>query len=172
MLRVKVPVVELSVLGFVPVVASTVGHRRGEVGHVGAGLDRRRLDFGVAGQVVGDAVERVGGVALPGVVGRRTGRGHVRPERPGPAVDRRVNVVRRNARRGRAAIGAGDRHGEDKAGLARGNALIVLVGGVVSISHDGRERVGAGVAIGVLDAGGVDGQRVVAVASPSGPRAR
>ena len=94
------------------------------------------FDFGVAGKVVGDAVERVGRVALPGVVGRRAGRGHVRPERPGSAVDRRVNVVRRNARRGRAAIGAGDRHGEDEAGLARGNALTVLVGGVVSISHE------------------------------------
>ena len=113
---------------------------------------------------MGDAVERIGRVALPGVVGRRAGRGHVRPERPGPAIDRRVNIIRRNARRGRAAVGAGDRHGKDQAGLARGQRADLARGWCRIHQPRGRERVGGGVP-SVLDAGRVHCQRVIAIAS-------
>ena len=44
-----------------------------------------------------------------------------------------------------------------------GSALTWLVGGVVSISHEVESGSRAGVAVLVLDVGGVDGQRVIAL---------
>ena len=58
-------------------------------------------------------LQTTGGTASPGAPVVSTGsppastRRHVRPERPWPAVGRRVNVIRGYARRGRAAVGAG-----------------------------------------------------------------
>ncbi len=151
-----------------------VGHGRVEVRDAGAGLDGdAALALGVAGGVVGDAVEGVEVAVLP-VEGEGdragSGRGEALSlvEAEGPVVDRDIEVDRGDAR-GRCAGGSGgvvegDRDREAIGGLGRAERVDDVAGRRRGVHQPGGgERARAGDAVGVVDVGGVDGERVVAL---------
>ena len=118
------------------------GHRRRQVGQVGRCLDRRLVRLDVAGGVGGRGVEGIDGVAQAGERrGRRGGGGRDRrPLLPRPAVDGVVDRVGGDARGGLplAPFGSVPVTVTGKLRLVPvfGKGLTVLVGGVVSISHE------------------------------------